>query len=242
MLYDECMHHGGAQYCWDPSHGHHVPAFVYGQGDDALEKDLHKVADEHNPEYMFAGEANYDMQNRHYHVSYFRIHAPTHIAYHRYVDAATEIMIAVTGFDDHHIANRCLMHRYVMSYEPFNFKGRLDDFPKTLEYGKKVDALRRRYREFVWEGEYRDTQGATVTVGTGKNAKEHPYYSVFVAKSGKSAVVVANISDDKEIQAKVRLDRARPKWVSVTPENQEPQECSGTVTVPPASVVVLMQT
>jgi hypothetical protein len=242
MLFDESQHHGGGNYCFDPSHGHHVPANNFGQGDEALEKDLHKVADEHNPDYMFAGEANYDLQYRHYHLAYTRLNAPGHIAYHRYVDPTMELMMAVTGFDDHHTINRCLMHRYIISYEPFNFKGRLGDFPLTLEYGKKVDALRRRYREFVWDGEYRDTQGATVTIGTGKNAKDHAGYSVFVAKSGKSAVVVANLSDDKELQAKVRLDRARPKWVSVTPENPEPQECSGTVTIPPASVVVLMQT
>jgi hypothetical protein len=242
MLFDESQHHGGGNYCFDPSHGHHVPAHNFGQGDQALEKDLHKVADELSPDFMFGGEANYDLQYCSYHLAYSRLHAPSHVAYHRYVDPTMEIMMAVTGFDDHNIANRCLMHRYIISYEPFNFKGRLEDFPKTLEYGKKIDALRRRYREFLWDAEYRDTQGATVTIGKGKNAKEHAHYSVLVAKSGKSAVVIANFSDDKEIQVKVRLDHARPKWVCVTPENQEPQVCPGTVTIPPASVIVLMQT
>ena len=33
-----------------------------------------------------------------------------------------------------------------------HFKGRLDDFPLTLAYGKRVDAL----RDYLWDGEFRD--------------------------------------------------------------------------------------
>ena len=34
------------------------------------------------------------------------------------------------------------MYRYVISYEPYNFKGRLEDFPLTLAYGKSGCCLR----------------------------------------------------------------------------------------------------
>ena len=56
-------------------------------------------------------------------------------------------MIAVTGFDDREMINRALMYRYIISYEPFNFKGDIQDFPLTVAYGEKVgrstEALRR---------------------------------------------------------------------------------------------------
>ena len=33
-------------------------------------------------------------------------------------------MTAVTGFDDRNMINQCLLYRYIISYEPYNFKGR----------------------------------------------------------------------------------------------------------------------
>ena len=32
-------------------------------------------------------------------------------------------MTAVTGFNDRNMVNQCLMYRYIISYEPYNFKG-----------------------------------------------------------------------------------------------------------------------
>ena len=237
MLYDESQHHLDAVYCWDESHGHPVPAHIYGSGDAALEQDFHALADAVKKDYFFGGEDNYDLQFRNYHLSYFRVHATTHDALPRYVDPEVEMMIAVTGFDDRLMANRALMHRYIISYEPMNFKGRLDDFPRTLEYGKKIDALRTRYREFLWDGEYRDAQDATVKAGN----QDHKHFTVFVARSGKSAVVVAN-QGQKELSCTVTLDSAPgTKWRAVSPEQPEPKECGGTIVVPPASVVVMLQ-
>jgi hypothetical protein len=237
MLFDESQHHGGAQYCWDAAHGHHVPAYIYGAGDARLEEDFHQLAASIKSDYLFAGEANYDLQFRNYHLSYFRINSRNHVPFDRYVDPEVELMIAVTGFDDRLMANRALMHRYIMSYEPFNFKGRLDDFPRTLAYGKKVDALRARYREFLWDAEYRDTQDATVTV---KKAA-HPHYTVFKAKSGKIAIVVANF-DDKRLRCTVALEGvASPRFLAVTPEKPKGRLAGDTVNVQPASVVVMIQ-
>ncbi len=237
MLFDESQHHGGAHYCWDKSHGHHVPAFIYGEGDNTLEREFHKLADAAKPDYLFAGEANYDLQFRNYHLSYFRIQTNNHTPFDRYVEQDAEMMISLTGFDDRLMANRALMHRYVMSYEPFNFKGRLDDFPRTLAYGKKVDALRKRYREFLWDAEYRDTQEATVTA----NKAEHLYYTVFTAKSGKRAVVVGNFGD-KRVRCTVELEgAASTQFLAVTPEKPKGRLIGNTVNVQPASVVVLIQ-
>lgn len=63
-------------------------------------------------------------------------------------------MVAVTGFDDREQLNPVLAYRYAISYEPYNFKGHVTDFPLTLAYGKKIDALRLKYREWIWDVEF----------------------------------------------------------------------------------------
>ena len=78
-----------------------------------------------------------------------------------------QFMTAVTGFDDRNMINQCLLYRYIISYEPYNFKGMLDDYPLTLAYGKQMDALRTELREYFWDGEFRDEVGATVLARSG---------------------------------------------------------------------------
>ena len=72
-------------------------------------------------------------------------------------------MAAVTGFDDREKLNLILAYRYIISYEPYNFKGHITDYPLTLEYGKKIDALRSKYKSYIWNAEFRDDLGAKVT-------------------------------------------------------------------------------
>lgn len=124
---------------------------------------------------------------QYYPISYFRI-SDSSTPVERYIDPQASLMVAVTGFDDREKLNLILLDRYIISYEPYNFKGHVTDFPLTLEYGKKIDALRQRYREYLWDAEFRDTVGATVT------ADGSHRYSVFVTKNGKRAVVVVNQS------------------------------------------------
>ncbi len=38
-------------------------------------------------------------------------------------------MTAVTGFNDRNMLNQCLLYRYIISYEPYNFKGTAGGFP-----------------------------------------------------------------------------------------------------------------
>lgn len=90
--------------------------------------------------FLMAGEDPYDLETRYYSLSYFRI-TPGHIPTDRYDAPFVPIMIAVTGFDDREMINEALRYRYIISYEPFNFKGNLSDFPLTLSYGRKIDAF-----------------------------------------------------------------------------------------------------
>jgi hypothetical protein len=91
--------------------------------------------------------------------------------------------------------NQCLMNRYIISYEPYNFKGKLSDFPSTVAYGMKMDKLRTDLREYFWEGTYNDKLGGKVTA----DGCDHAYYTVFNATNGKQGMVIANYDENKSI-------------------------------------------
>jgi hypothetical protein len=236
ILYDEVQHHGTANYCFSADHGHHMPADIYA-GDALLGAELRKIAAESGREFLFSGEAPYDLELRHYSLSYFRIGAD-HVPLHRYIDPYQPMMVAATGFNDREMINACLRFRYVICYEPYNFKGHLDDFPLTMEYGRKVDALRSRYKDYLWDAEFWDTLGAEVLV----DGKPCTSYSVFGhPETAKRAVVIVNQSEPKPITATVRLTERAGKLVSVTPERPDPQSSSGTLIIPPRSAAVLLE-
>jgi hypothetical protein len=98
---------------------------------------------------------------------------------------------------------QCLMYRYVVSYEPFNFKGRPEDYPLTLEYGKKMDALRRELRRWFWDGEFRYTQDAGVTGADGK--AHHPYGLFRPRDGGAPGIAIANYDMDKPVTVTVSI-------------------------------------
>jgi len=147
MLYDECQHHGPCFYCFDPGHGHNVPSNVFS-GDILLEDGFREIARQMNPEYLFAGESCRDLQLRSYNISYFRI-GRNYKPMHRYVAPEANMMIAVIGHNDRNTINQALLYRFIISYEPRYFKGHLNEFPLTIEYGQKVDALREKYSDYL---------------------------------------------------------------------------------------------
>src|SRR5215472_10630996 len=85
-------------------------------------------------DFVFAGEGQQDWLMQYYPVSYFRI-SDSSTPVERYIDPQAPLMVAVTGFDDREKLNLTLLDRYIISYEPYNFKGHVTDFPLTLEYG-----------------------------------------------------------------------------------------------------------
>jgi hypothetical protein len=148
------------------------------------------------------------------------------------------MMIAVTGFNDREMINRALMYRYIISYEPFNFKGDVGDFPLTVAYGRQVDAFRQRYKDYLWDAEFRDTLGAKVDVA-GAPYKD---YAVFLRKDGRRATVITNDNAKKQISVAVKLDApAGHSFTCASPENPEAVPCTATVNVPPRSTLVLME-
>lgn len=229
-LFDEVCHHGPAEYNFAPGHGYTPPGFVYG-GDLPLAAKLRRAADKVNPGFLFAGEGPQDWLMQYYPVSETGV---TAIPICQYIDSRLPMLAGVSGFDDREMLNLILLNRYVIMYEPYYYKGHLADFPQTLAYGKKIDALRRAYKDYLWDADFRDTLGAKVT------ANGPVRYSVFVTTAGKRAVVVANQEFSKACRATVELPNAQ-KLVVATPEHPQAKATKGVLEVPARSAAVIME-
>lgn len=231
-LFDENCHHGPVKYSFAADHGYTAPGYIFS-GDMPLAYQLRKEAEKKNPDYLFAGEGHMDWLMQYYPCSYFRIQGnTTHVD--RYIDPKAPLVVAVTGFDDREMLNEILLNRYIISYEPYNFKGHLEDYPLTLAYGKKIDELRRKYKEYIWDADFQDTKGASVTSdGACK-------YTVFITSKGKRAVIVVNEDSKKTITVKVTVPKAG-KFALASPENPESVPSKGMVKIPFRSAVVLME-
>ena len=232
-VYDENQHHAGMTQCYSDSHGHAYPGYLY-RGADLLGKDFYEMAQEQNPDFLLVGEAPWDLQNKYY-ATYTR-QSPDHYAAMRYMNPFLPMSCCVMAHNDLNRINMCLRCRYIVSYEPRNFKGHLSEFPRVMEYGQKMDALRERYSDYLWYGEFRDTQGAEVTGG------KSVLHSVFVREDGKRAVVVVNIDAYNSAVAKVKLDTpATGELVAVSPLAPDPVPFGGEVEIGPQGAVVILE-
>lgn len=231
-LFDEVLEHEGVVYNFSADHGYDPPGYLYGC-DIPLAKQFRAAADKVNRDFLFAGEGPGDWLMPWYVLGYYRIGWGTVPAL-RYIDPHAPMMAAVRGFNARDQLNLILAFRYIISYEPYNFKGHLTDFPLTLAYGKKIDNLRRRYRTYLWDGVFQDTLGAEVSADGAHR------YTVFIANGGKRAVVVINQESEKEIRAKVNLSNPGSLAI-VTPEQPDLQPSTGTLQIPARSVAVLIE-
>lgn len=231
-LWDEVCHHGPAYYNFPKGHPESPSGFVYN-GDLPISAQLRAAADKKSPDFLFAGEGPEDWLMQ-YFASYFRINGSS-VPVCRYLDSQAPLIVAVTGIDDREMINLCLLDRYIIEYEPFNFKGHVTDFPMSLEYGKKVDALRRKYKSYLWDAEFRDNLGAEVNSDGGWMK-----YSVFRRPDGKRAVVVINMESGKAMSITLNLPDAG-RLMMASPEDPESKPCGNTFEVPARSAVVVME-
>jgi sugar phosphate isomerase/epimerase len=236
ILFDECQHHSPALLCFDTSHEHRYGAPVYAN-DRKLIQNFTKISKPARPNFLYAGEACYDYEFETYHLAYHRSENKKHLAVMRFMEPKAQLMTAVTGFDDRNMINQCLMYRYIISYEPYNFKGHLDDYPDTMGYGKQMDALRVELRDYFWDGEFRDTVGATITA----NDKPYQTFSVFInAKNGKSGVVITNYSETEPVTVDLALDSGEVLKLFRLVDDQTWQDTAQGITVPPMSAAVVV--
>lgn len=233
MLFDECQHHADAHLCFDAAHGHPVPWPVYANDCELVRRFREQTKD--SPDFLYSGEGLYDWEFEQYHLSYFRSASPDHIPLNRYLLPDAPLMTAATGFDDRNIINQCLLYRYVISYEPYNFKGRIPDFTRTVGYGQRMDALRTELREWFWDGTFRDTLGAGVRTADGR--PHHPYAVFLHRDTGERGLAVANYRDE---QVTLEVEGLEGPLASRLVDDAQWRETSGRVDVPARSAAVLI--
>jgi hypothetical protein len=233
MLFDECQHHADAILCFDTTHGHRAPWPVYA-GDNELARRFHEQT-RHSPEFLYSGEGIYDWEFEQYHLSYFRSANTGHIPLNRYLLPDAPLMTAATGFDDRNIVNQCLLYRYLISYEPFNFKGRIPDFTKTVTYGQRMDALRTELREWFWDGTFRDTVGAQVRSPDG--TPHHPYAVYLHRDTGEPALAIANYEDE---QVTVEIDGIGTPLTYRLADDGQWHQADGRIDLPARSAAVVL--
>lgn len=231
-MFDEVMQHNGVIYSFSHDHGYNPPGYLF-RADIPLVKQFRAAADKVNPDFLFSGEGPGDWLMPYYTLGYYRIGAATRHAL-RYIDPYAPLMAAVRGFDARDEINLALLYRYIISYEPYNFKGHVTDFPLTLAYGKKVDALRCKYKAWIWDAEFRDTLGASVA------ADGVLRYSVYQTAKGKRAVIVANLESSRAITVSVDIPNSGA-LMAATPEQPDTQPAAGKLQIPARSAVVVME-
>ena len=232
-LFDEVMQHNGVMYNFSADHGYEPPGYLFNS-DIPLVKQFRAAADKVNPDFLFSGEGPGDWLMPYYVLGYYRIGWGTRHAL-RYIDPQAPLMAAIRGWNARDEINMALLYRYILEYEPYNFKGSIMAFPLTLEYGKKVDALRRKYKAWIWDAEFRDNLGAGVT------ADGSVRHAVYRKSDGKRAVIIANLEQEKAIMAKLDLPNAGA-LVSATPEEPDAKPVSaGSLRIPARSAIVVLE-
>jgi len=234
ILFDENHHHAGTLCCFDESHGHRRGISTYA-GDERLITMFREMTE--GKEFLYGGEATYNFQMDYYDVSYARTWGKGHTAFTRMMRPTTNMMTAVTGFNDRSMINQCLMNRYIISYEPYNFKGLPSDFPLTTAYGRKMDALRTELREYFWDGAFQDKLGGAVTVA-GK-AERFTHYAVFNGTNDKQGMVICNYGEDEAITVTPVLDSSAALTCFRLVEDDSATTFQGSFTIPPQSAAVV---
>jgi len=234
ILYDECLHHLPSWCCFDESHGHRYGAPTYANDRELVRRFRERLGD--RPDFLFAGEAVYDWEFEAYGLSYHRSENRHHFPLHRYTAPEQQMMTAVTGFDDRNMINQALLYRYVVSLEPYNFKGRLTDFPLTVDYNRRMHELRLSARAWIWDGRFSDTVGASVIDDAGEPV--HPY-TVFTAEDGSKAVCVANY-DRVALTCRVLLDGYSGAYRARTIDDDAWSSTDGVIVLPPRSAAVVI--
>jgi hypothetical protein len=147
------------------------------------------------------------------------------------------VATCLTGFDDREMVNQCLVFGYIINYEPFNFKGRMSDMPDTARYGMQALRLREKLKQYLWEGKFLHTLGATVETA---NQEVEYIYSVF-ENDGKKAVAIANQSAEQVLEAVVKPEGALARFWLYEPESSDERSSDGRIRVAPRSLVVLVE-
>jgi len=235
ILYDECLHHSPTLCCFDEQHGHKYGASTYAW-DERLVDTFREMAGDR--EFMIAGEGIYDFQHNYYDLSYARTWGRAHKAMTRYIRPDADIMTAVTGFHDRGMLNQCLLNRYIISYEPYNFKGMPSDYPETVSYGTKLERLRTDLRAYFWDGTFTDKLNGTVKLADGTDLDS---YSVFKGTNGKFGMIICNYDEKLPIVVIPSLDNGQKLGQFRLVDDSELRSFTTLLTIPPKSAAAVIE-
>ncbi len=235
ILYDECQHHDPGALCFSTEHGHRPGVAVY-DGDHQLAQEFRAIMEEESDKaLLYCGESLYDRLWQDYSFSYFR--TARGLPLERYIDSDAGILITVNGYNDRGKINVCLMHKYIMMYEPRNFKGHLAETQQTVNYGTQVDALRRRYSDWLWTADYRYHDDVYLAV----NGEPYEFYSVMRRQdNGRRAITIVNFDHDTDMIVTVSFNGIN-RLSCIRPEQPEQEVCLSEVNIPPASVIIVLE-
>ncbi len=234
ILFDECLHHSPTLSCFDTSHGHRYGASTYSW-DERLIREFRKIAPDRD--FMIAGEGIYDFQFDYYDLSYTRTWGRDHKAVSRMLRPNGQIMSAVIGFEDRGMINQCLLNQYIISYEPYNFKGMLSDFPLTAAYGSKMDQLRTDLREYFWDGSFREKIGGSVTLEHGGAVES---YAVYEGTNGRTGMVICNYDEKNPITVIPRLENGEKLTQYRLIDDDAMTAFDGSFVIPPNSAAAVI--
>ncbi len=244
ILYDELA--SNMLLCFDTSHDHKWGESNF-KGSLMLAKEFYETALDTRKDFLLAGEGPNDHLSQYYLVSYVRtwngewggLNEENYIAAWKYLNPQMRFATCITGWDDREMINQCLVNGYIINYEPYNFKGKLSDFPDTVAYGMKAQRLRRRLWDYIWDGIFKDTIGVELSYD-GKNSA--CLYSVFEnRKNNKRAVVIANQDHENDLDVRLLLDNGIHNFDMYDIENDSVKICSGSLTVKRRSLKVLVE-
>lgn len=169
---------------------------------------FYETAQKMNPDFVLTGEGPNDHFTKYYPVNYIRSSdhyywLNKHVPVWKYINPDMKFATCLIGWDDREMINQSIAYGYIINYEPFNFKGKLSDIPETVAYGQKATALRTKLNDYLWEGEFKDTDGVELETVSGSDY----YYSVFLnTKNNKKAIVITNNHVDEKIKVKIKSD------------------------------------
>jgi hypothetical protein len=247
FLADESLYHGRALLCFAADHGHPVGASAF-TWDAAYIDDIRTHLGDAADTFVIAAEGAYDAQFEDYDVSYFRSASLQHRPVGRMLRPDARIVTALTGFDERGMIAQSLLDGYAMSLEPFNFKGRPRDMPATVARARGAEDLRRRYADWLWNGELVSDAAVTVEGTDAADPGALVRHSVWRRDADDSSrvVVVANFGDTP-VQVRVAglpddshvvpLDGSAGTGLAATDAILIIDSCDAVVVVPPTDPI-----
>ncbi|GHT61973.1 hypothetical protein AGMMS50239_14120 [Bacteroidia bacterium] len=232
-IIDDNNHRNKTYFCFNPDHGHKVPEWI-DKGTIKMDKEYTAQVKRDNKNFVSLGYGFYDLQTTCYD-GYYIQPSISGSPLHRYINPQTPIISSIDVRNARRDMNLCLRNRYNICYD-LNFYGnQLKIYPQIVEYGRQIETLRNKYRDFIWEGEFNDTSEASVN---GDNIA----YTVYTRKKdGKKAVVITNQHESESSSVKVSFMNPKTTLILASPESPEAVPCDGNITLKPQSAVVVIE-